>query len=236
MRPLSPGVTDRLDPIFTRSRMIGSKEAIVLAWPLMPGGRFRRRWSLTMQMHKRIVRSLLRGGMRKKLICQILSSAGQTGAIPGWLYQRLPVEIDFPVRVPNGSSFQYFSSYKDAIGRHLFWGGLDSYEPETMRIFYKLAERSDLVLDIGAYTGLFTLVAATANRNLQVIAFEPVPRIYQRLQEHIQANRLEGRCEARQEAVSDMKGSAQLHVPYFELPVSASLQTSGFMGVDGGNN
>jgi FkbM family methyltransferase len=45
-------------------------------------------------------------------------------------------------------------------------------------LWIDLAKNSSVVLDIGANTGLYALVASLANPSGQVFAFEPVPRIY----------------------------------------------------------
>jgi FkbM family methyltransferase len=102
-----------------------------------------------------------------------------------------------------------------------------------MQIFYKLAQRANLVLDIGANTGVFTLLACVANPNCRVIAFEPVPRVFYRLQENIKINKWDTQCEIRREGVSDTSGYTHIHVPDGDLPTSASLHRQGFRGYGG---
>ena len=66
-----------------------------------------------------------------------------------------------------------------------------------------------------------------------MIAFEPVPRVYDKLLEHIRLNHFEDRCEAYQIAVSNFIGTAEMHIPLGDLPTSASLNPEGFRGFDG---
>jgi len=89
------------------------------------------------------------------------------------------------------------------------------------------------VLDIGANTGIYSLLACAANSESRVIAFEPVPRIHRRLTENIRLNGWDSRCDARCEAVSDAEGIARFHVPFFGLPTSSSLDPNGFRGYAG---
>jgi FkbM family methyltransferase len=96
-----------------------------------------------------------------------------------------------------------------------------------------MAQSAQIVLDIGANTGFYTLLACTANPNARVIAFEPVPRVYEKLMEYIRINHFDDRCEAHRMAVSNFVGTAQMHVPFGDLPTSASLNTDGFRGFSG---
>src|SRR6266446_43756 len=60
------------------------------------------------------------------------------------------------------------------LARRGFWG----YEGETIRVFLPLVQSAQTVIDIGANTGLFALLAAKANPYAKVWAFEPVPFIF----------------------------------------------------------
>lgn len=90
-----------------------------------------------------------------------------------------------------------------------------------------------MVLDIGANTGLFTLLACAANQDARAIAFEPLPVAYTRLVDNVGLNRWQDRCKTCNLAVSNTVGEADFHVPFSEIPASASLNPSGFRGFDG---
>jgi FkbM family methyltransferase len=100
-------------------------------------------------------------------------------------------------------------------------------------IFLRLAREARVFLDVGANTGAYTLLALTANPNARAVAFEPVPRILRRLRQNLEINDLIARCDLRAEAVSDQTGTARFHVPFGEVPSSASLNLEGFRGYDG---
>lgn len=182
---------------------------------------------------KQVPRSMVRVLMRNRPLRTALSAVARAGLLAEPVWRRLPVECAFRVGLPDGRSFLYSSVANDRIGRALFWGGLESWENETTRVFYDLAREAAVVLDIGANTGVFSLLACTANPLATVIAFEPVPRVHDRLAENIRLNRLQDRCEARGDAVSDTGGVTRLHVPASDLPTSASLNASGFRGLEG---
>jgi len=186
-----------------------------------------------MSIFKSFFRYLLRSLTLNSFCRSILLNISYANLLPKWAWKRLPVEGTFSVFLPDGKSFKYISIANDAIGRALFWRGLISYEPETIKVFYGIAQISKLILDIGANTGLFTLIAAASNPNCRVISFEPVPHICDRLKANIDLNNLAQRCQVRQEALSNRIGSAKFHVPFGDLPTSSSLNPHGFRGNKG---
>jgi len=186
-----------------------------------------------MTQFKNFVRAILRALAQTNFTNLTLLALAKANFLPQWIWRRLPVEKTFLVLLPNRQSFRYSAIANDGIGRVLFWRGLNAWEPETISIFYNLAQRSNLVLDIGANTGIFTLLACAANNNAKVISFEPVPSIYERLVSHAKMNEWEDRCQVRNEAVSNIIGAAKFHVPFGDVPKSASLEPQGFRGNKG---
>ncbi|MDW8206689.1 MAG: FkbM family methyltransferase [Chloroherpetonaceae bacterium] len=180
-----------------------------------------------------LARSVLRAMMRPAVVRTPLRGLTTAGLVPSGLWKRLPVEATFPVSLPDGGTFQYVAVPSDDIGRALYWRGLSAWEPETVRVYYRLARRSALTFDVGANTGLFALIACAANPQGHVVAFEPVPQVFARLQAQIRANQMEHRCTLRQEAVAAQSGITQFHVPDGEIPKSGSLNTHGFRGIHG---
>lgn len=83
------------------------------------------------------------------------------------------------IRLPNGKDLTIGRDAGIAIGSLLFWHGLDGYEPETSRTLRFLFERAATFIDIGANCGLYSILGPLWNPNLQVIAFEPVPEIFE---------------------------------------------------------
>jgi FkbM family methyltransferase len=179
------------------------------------------------------IRFLLRVLTQNLFAREVLLAMAQSNLLPKAIWRRLPVETTFFVSLPNGNSFKYSAIADDAIARAIFWRGWDGWEPETMRIFYKLAQKSKLFLDIGANTGLFTLVTLAANPQAKVMSFEPVPHVYKRLLSHIEMNGWLDRCDVKNLAVSNTVGETKLHIPFEDVPLSASLNPQGFRGYEG---
>lgn len=162
--------------------------------------------------------------------------AAQGGLAPNALLRRLPVEGRFELPLTahgKQTSITYVATGHDAIGRALFWRGLDWWERDTLDVWLRIAERAEGVVDVGANTGVYALLACACNPQVRVVAYEPVPRIFALLLANVEANGFESRCETKPWAVSDNQGSALFHVPFVAVPTSASLGTTGFRGVGG---
>lgn len=64
------------------------------------------------------------------------------------------------------------------------------YEYREMIFLLRVLQAGDQFVDIGANSGVYTLLAATAGASVE--AFEPHPRAYRRLRANIELNRLSG--------------------------------------------
>ncbi len=86
---------------------------------------------------------------------------------------------------------------------------LDSvYEPATTRLFLDEIVPNDVVLDVGANAGYFTLLAATrVGPAGRVYAFEPNPAVLVELKNHVALNHVEDRVTVVDAAVSDQHES-----------------------------
>jgi FkbM family methyltransferase len=85
-------------------------------------------------------------------------------------------------------SFYYMDLGDDIVARHLLALGVFGYERGTAAAWTALAREADLVLDIGAFTGYFTLLADRLSKAKKIIAVEANPLNYQRLRENLLIN------------------------------------------------
>jgi FkbM family methyltransferase len=177
---------------------------------------------------------LIRVAVANSLARRALRKLGHTGALPAWFWRQLPCDGTVPVEVPRGRKFHYRCIGHDAIGRQLFWKGLPRFEWETVHVFCELARTARLVLDVGANTGVYSLMACAVNPQASVVAFEPVPDVCGRLVANLELNGWSERCRVVREAVAASVGTAELHVPFGDVPTSASLHRDGFRGCRGG--
>ena len=113
----------------------------------------------------------------------------------------------------------------DQIARQVGEGGLWGFEPPLPALFVELARSSDgVVVDVGANTGLYALLAAASNRAVEVHAVEPLPALVELLDANIGLNRrLARRVHCHQVALSDRTGRAMLYLP---APCGTIVETS----------
>ena len=74
------------------------------------------------------------------------------------------------------------------MANQVYWRGWTGDEPEALPIFYALAEKAEVILDIGAHVGLYSLAASYANARARIFAFEPLASARERLISNIRRN------------------------------------------------
>lgn len=78
----------------------------------------------------------------------------------------------------NGLRYTMNDPARCIIAKELHWGGGMrplAQDQHALEVFARLAQAADLVLDVGCYTGVFSIVAAKANRSAEVHAYDIVP-------------------------------------------------------------
>lgn len=93
-------------------------------------------------------------------------------------------------RLPNGRTLRLWTQDDDLIPNEVFWRGWCGFEPETMVLFFHLASRARVTMDVGAHVGLFALVAGHASPASRVYAFEALPAVCERLRQNVERNGL----------------------------------------------
>ncbi|RVU19144.1 FkbM family methyltransferase [Methylobacterium oryzihabitans] len=126
--------------------------------------------------------------------------------------------------------FYMFTNNDDAVAQQYLWYGKNGYAPASVREWVRLARTARAVFDVGAHTGLFSLLACGANPDLaEVVAFEPLPRAHARIVENLIVNGLVPRVAAERVAVADRTGERILHVPgdEYQIVLTASTLSQG---------
>ena len=98
--------------------------------------------------------------------------------------------------------------------KELFWGRgrrPKAHDRLALDTAAALARESDTFIDVGAYTGLFTLAVTAYAPNVAVHAFEIVPVVADALEANVRRNELEDRVVVHREGVGDPE--ATMRVP-----------------------
>jgi hypothetical protein len=129
--------------------------------------------------------------------------------VPHRIYQHLHFKGLIKVQVNKSSTFK-IRHYGYEIENEIFWKGLHgAWEKVSMGLWIALAKRSEVILDIGANKGVYALAAQSLRLQAKVYAFEPVKRVYQKLQHNIQINNFP--IKAYELAVSNQDGEAYIY-------------------------
>ncbi len=115
------------------------------------------------------------------------------------------------VNVGNLQPFCMFSNNDCSVAQRFFWCGSDAYERHSLLIWSALASKSSITIDIGAYTGIYSISAALANPKSKVFAFEALDRVYFRLLLNKQVNKL-GNLQLFNKAVANEDKLVTLNV------------------------
>ena len=85
------------------------------------------------------------------------------------------------------------------------------HEREVLETLVGDLESDDVVFDVGANTGVYTVSAAKAIHGIEVVAFEPHPTNRERLSANLQANEVD--AMVLEHALTDESGSVTLAAP-----------------------
>ena len=110
-----------------------------------------------------------------------------------------------------GKQISLFSVNDDVVAWNLFW--LGEYEKDLIDEWVDIlnSEQDGLILDIGAYTGYYSLIAGKFGRKSH--AFEIVPRTVERLKINVILNQLQDLVTIHGYGVSNKTHSVSLNMP-----------------------
>ena len=109
-----------------------------------------------------------------------------------------------PFKVLSGtSSFKIYNT-ASIIENHLFWKGMEGFEPQSLKLWARISKDADTIFDLGANSGVYSLIAKSENPNSKVYAFECVDRVFDVLKKNIALNDYDVACF--KQAVSNKDG------------------------------
>lgn len=128
---------------------------------------------------------------------------------PEYIYKHLHFRGKIRVSVDDNYFYMFHYGYK--IENQIFWEGIMGYEKNSIKLWKKLCKTSSVIFDIGANTGLYSLIAKTVNTNSKVYAFDPVERVFAKLKYNCQMNNFDIKCVCM--AISNNDGTAEIYDP-----------------------
>ncbi len=125
------------------------------------------------------------------------------------LYRHLHFKGIFNVKVGSHGSFR-IKHYGYQIENEIFWAGLEQgWEKVSFGLWVKLCSKANVIVDVGSNTGVFSLIAKTVAPRAEVYAFEPVDRVFQKLEHNNRLNNFDIRSFKL--ALSNYNGNAVIY-------------------------
>ncbi len=133
----------------------------------------------------------------------------------------LPRETAFRVKIVRESgSYKYLTSVGDALNLDCRTS-FNEWEVESRKTWRKLASTAEVVLDVGAYTGIYALEACSANPRTKVMAFEPNPHMRARLNTNLKIN--DFGIESLEYGLGSEISQLDLYLPFGETTSIATM-------------
>jgi FkbM family methyltransferase len=129
------------------------------------------------------------------------------------------------IALPDGADLSLDQLDQSQMLKGLYWSGIRYFEFNTVMLFWALARRSRVILDIGSYFGYYAMLAARANAAASILSFEPVPE-NQALQRHFLKRNRCANVALHGVAVGQSVGEAKFFLPswsHSKLPNIGSL-------------
>ena len=129
-----------------------------------------------------------------------------------------------------------FNNFRDEISNDIFYSGIfGNYEGFSLKIWNKLCleAKKSYVLDIGGYSGVYSLVAASANNKINIQTYEPHPNTYNWLKKNINSNNFKN-ININNFALSHKDGDLTFYNSKGESPSGFSAINHNFIEKDAG--
>ena len=157
----------------------------------------------------------------KKTAFNVIKSLG---IAPKGIYRKLSFHGSFHVDICQSIGFE-INHFGGIIETETYWMGLfKTWEKDTGWIWLELCQCSNTIFDIGANTGIYSLVASALNSDAKVVAFEPSINTFHKLQANNKLNQFQIKTE--QLAISN-KNHKQV---FYDVP--SKNQTSASLSPD----
>lgn len=142
--------------------------------------------------------------------------------LPESVWKHLYFNGIFKVSLPGSASFKMMH-YGYQLENELFWKGVNhGWEKYSVGLWNKLVLNSEVIIDVGANTGIYSLLAKALNPSSKVFAFEPVERVFSKLKKNCFLNQYNIQCE--QLALSNYNGEAVFYdIPEYEHIYSVTI-------------
>jgi len=116
------------------------------------------------------------------------------------------------IKPSSGGKYTYFTNSIDDL-RYSCRMNFNDWEFVSRHFFVSIAADCGLILDVGAYTGVYSIETAIQNPHCIINSYEPNPEIFLNLQKNVETNALSSRIKLSQLALGHKNEISNLYIP-----------------------
>lgn len=114
---------------------------------------------------------------------------------------------DLTLRFPRDVGVNYCSN--------IYWKGVEGFEPVTWNVIRHVLGSADTFVDVGSNIGFYSVLSKMVYPGVDVLAFEPVPTIFQKNVAFHEVNGIES-SHVVNAAIGASSGTAEIYLPIVE--------------------
>src|SRR5262245_40045897 len=96
---------------------------------------------------------------RMFFVQRLIRHLSRQKVLPKTIWAKIQPIGTFDLELPDGNTIRYCSDENDQLARSVVWTDFADWESSSVKVFCELAKTAKYVLDIGAYTGIYSLIA-----------------------------------------------------------------------------
>jgi len=158
-----------------------------------------------------ILHSFRKNKSVNKLVRSILKNSSKLSTkMHSFLINRWPISgvIDCSF---DQYKFKYYNECDDDLPQKFYYN-IPYHEKANLNLFIALSRKSKTIADIGANTGLFSILASIANPESEIFAFEPYAANAERMKINLKLNSITN-IKLYEMAIGESDGEIELAVP-----------------------
>jgi FkbM family methyltransferase len=121
------------------------------------------------------------------------------------------------IHLPYNRALTMYCENDDTVVKELYWTKFEGWESTSLWLWYRLWQSFYVkrILDIGCYSGIYSLLAASASASNRVTAFDIQKKCILRVEKNAQLNSIKT-IKTEQKACSDFSGEVNYY--FYEEP------------------
>ena len=112
----------------------------------------------------------------------------------------------FKLSLPDGNSINYYAMENDQLARSIIWTEFKDWEFTTVKIFCELSSRFNNFIDVGSYSGIYSIINLCINDQSEALIFEPNPDMIKNIKKNLNVNNIHSRGKIFNLALSNFNG------------------------------